>query len=1553
MTNNSGIEKTIQPIFSPAISVLNRMGYTRKFTLLWLMSLVAIAVVTYSLFSSLDRVIQPSQRELQGLLLIEPVFRTVQVIQLHRGLSTALLGGNETIRERRAAKGREAAEVFNAMEGKLPPRLTSGENFLRIKADWEKLRKEGPHWTADENFAAHTRLIEQLQSFEASVVDDYALILDAELDTYYLIDTNVNKLPHVLEYLGQLRAYGTGILARKQITERQQIKLNNLIALLDSALNELSINIEKTGRYSPTVRKSLLAAYDGIADLARQITDLVASDILAGHFATPPDVFLDMATAEIDKGYAQMYQALLPTTKALIEKRIARAENTLLMTVSSALLLFLLAVYFSVAMYYAIVGSIRSLVRSAHTFAEGDLGVRVKLNTRDELSRIGDSFNKMADGFSALLEARTQAVHDLYESEKLYHSLFENMLNGFAYCQMLFEQGQPQDFIFISVNAAFEAQTGLKNAVGKRVSEVVPGIRQSDPELFEALGRVSLSGKPERLEIYLNVMQQWFWMSVYSPENGYFVVVFDVVTERKRAEEDLRKSKDLLLSVVENAPVRIFWKDRDSRYLGCNTHFAKDAGYFSPDELTGKTDFDMGWKDQAKLYRADDEEVMNSGNAKLDYEEPQTTPDGNMIWLRTSKVPLRDKSNQVVGILGIYEDITERKRMETELLQLNSELEEKVLARTADLNQALLEADQANRAKSDFLSTMSHEIRTPMNGVIGMIDVLQQSSLNGTQMEMANIIHDSAFALLAIIDDILDFSKIEAGKLQIDYSPMDVAGTVEGVCETLTPLALEKGVELTLFTDPNIPSQVMGNAGRLRQILVNLANNAIKFSSGQARQGKVSVRAVLAESTPEQVTLEFRVADNGIGMDAATQARLFAPFTQADSTTTRIYGGTGLGLAISRQLANIMGGTIAVLSEPGEGSMFSVRLPFKLLPDGGRDLTRQDELAGLKPDLLAGLPCLVADGSGSMADDLAAYLEHAGAVVERAEGLAAIQQWIAGRPPGLCVVVIHTEGVHPLLDELRAAARARPNLDVRFVAIKRGGRRQCRVVAADLVCLDAEVMHRRAFLDAVAIAAGRAKQSAPEDKHGDVKAKSALSREDARRQGSLILVAEDNEINQKVIRQQFMLLGQTADIANNGREALERWLSGDYAILFTDLHMPAMDGYELTAAIRAAEKADSGKTRIPIIAFTANALKGEAERCIAIGMDDYLSKPVQLVNLKAMLEKWLPVAAAGHTPDLAAPSALPVHDGLTITERFVHTLETKAPPRSAGELAQEFQIQQIELKMQNEELRLAQIALEESRDRYLELYESSPIGYLTLTGSGQIAEANLTSATLFRMERTKLLHRRFDRFVAPEYRDHWHRLFMSMMKHAGAAINLALQRGDGSRFNAHLDCRREETGQAKPVLHIAITDLSERELDGAAMSAALTETISTPRSSFAPDQSLPLSGGGNIVLDVNVLKALIGDDDPMIREFLHDFRISAAKIAEELRTACAAGQAAAAGALAHKLKSSSRSVGALALGELCAAMEQAGRAGDAEALVVLLPKFEMELASVERFLDGY
>ncbi|MCX7171042.1 MAG: PAS domain S-box protein [Proteobacteria bacterium] len=722
------------------------------------------------------------------------------------------------------------------------------------------------------------------------------------------------------------------------------------------------------------------------------------------------------------------------------------------------------------------------------------------------------------------------------------------------------------------------------------------------------------------------------------------------------------------------------------------------------------------------------------------YELTARARDGKETAVSYNATTFYDRERRLQGVFAAARDITERKSLDQVLQDKNTELENAKVA-----------AEKASLAKSEFLATMSHEIRTPMNGVIGMIDVLQQSSLNGMQTEMAKVIHDSALALLVVINDILDFSKIEAGKLQMDCVPMCVADVVEGVCTGMDRMALKNRVELTLFSDPLIPAEVLGDPGRLRQILINLANNAIKFSGGQPRSGKVSVRAMLAESAAEQVTLEFRVTDNGIGIDEATQARLFTAFIQADASTTRNFGGTGLGLAISRQMVNIMGGEISVQSEPGKGATFSVHIPFTLpteLREPGQDLPG---LADLHPQLLAGLPCLVTGDTKGLADDLARYLADDNAAVKQATDLASVRRWIASRPAGPCVIVSDSAAGLPL-DDLRSAAGDYPEQQTGFVVIGRGQRRKPRLQDAHLVLVDGNALTRKSLRLAVAIAAGRAQVPEREDLPGAVIATPApLSREETRRLSRLILIAEDNETNQKVILQQLMLLGHTADIANNGSEALLRWQSGDYALLLADLHMPKMDGYELTAAIRTAE---AGKARMPIIAFTANALKGEAEHCLAMGMDDYLSKPVQLVDLKEMLKKWLPIVVSAPIVAEPAPAAVPI------------------------------------------------------------------------------------SAT-------------------------------------------------------------------------------------------------------------PLA------VDVNVLKALIGDDAAMLKEFLHDFRISAARIGVDLLAACAANQVAEAGALAHKLKSSAHSVGALALGKLCAAMEQAGKCGDAKTLVGLLPGFELELVSVEGFLDGY
>ena len=398
----------MQALFAPAIALLNRLGYTKKFTLLWLLSMVAIAVVVYSLFVSLERVIQPSQRQLEGLALIEPITRAVQETQLHRGLSAALRSGDETMRGRRAAQEQKTAAAFAAMQEKLPTSLTSSEPFRAILTGWERLREDGLNWKTEVNFAAHTSLIERLHAFDVFVADEYLLTLDPELASFYLLDTAINKLPHTLEHLGQLRAYGTGILVRRQLDEQRKAKLHTLVAELGTALKELKNNLDKTARHNPAVHDAVLAMSDGIAHSVRQVTDLAKTDLITGRFATSPSAFLDIATAEIDKSYAQLYGSMLPTAQFLIQERIARAKKTLYTSVGFALLAFLAVVYLSVSIYYAIIGGIQSLATSARDFADGKLDTRVRLDTQDELSWIGNSFNEMADSFNTMLKARRE-----------------------------------------------------------------------------------------------------------------------------------------------------------------------------------------------------------------------------------------------------------------------------------------------------------------------------------------------------------------------------------------------------------------------------------------------------------------------------------------------------------------------------------------------------------------------------------------------------------------------------------------------------------------------------------------------------------------------------------------------------------------------------------------------------------------------------------------------------------------------------------------------------------------------------------------------------------------------------------------------------------------------------------------------------------------------------------------------------------------------------------------------------------------------------------------
>ena len=545
-------------------------------------------------------------------------------------------------------------------------------------------------------------------------------------------------------------------------------------------------------------------------------------------------------------------------------------------------------------------------------------------------------------------------------------------------------------------------------------------------------------------------------------------------------------------------------------------------------------------------------------------------------------------------------------------LELERErLAERVAERTAaltesnrELARAREEADQANRAKSAFLATMSHEIRTPMNGVLGMLEVLAHEPLSEQQMDIVHTIRDSATVLLGLIDDILDFSKVEAGRIEIERSPMCLPDVIEAICASLLPVAWKAGVDLSLFVAPEAPAWVRSDEVRLRQVLFNLLGNAIKFSGGRPhKRGYVSLRVEVVSHAPLQ--LAFRVADNGIGMDESTLERIFKPFTQGEASTTRRFGGTGLGLAICQRLVALMGGEIHVQSRPDEGSTFEVVLPFEASASTGPAPTLE----------LAGLKCLIVARPGLEADDLRRYLEHAGAhaaIVDEREAT------LAGAPS--CELVVLREGSrgHGAGDDDVDAKSGSDSFDARSPGI---ARRRLRIEGTEVVMLERDALRRQVLVRAMARAAGRL---APEA------ARAASARRlvptpppsiaEARAQGRLILVVEDDAINQKVVLRQLALLGYAAEVASNGAEALRMWREGRYGLVLTDLNMPDLDGYSLAEAIR---KEETGRQRVPIIALTANAVRGEANRAQVAGMDDYLTKPIELKALQQRIERWL------------------------------------------------------------------------------------------------------------------------------------------------------------------------------------------------------------------------------------------------------------------------------------------------------------------------------------------
>jgi PAS domain S-box-containing protein len=656
----------------------------------------------------------------------------------------------------------------------------------------------------------------------------------------------------------------------------------------------------------------------------------------------------------------------------------------------------------------------------------------------------------------------------------------------------------------------------------------------------------------------------------------------------KQIQSSLQRSEAKFRSLGESSPDGIFMADTGGQWIYSNSQWAKLTGLSSNESLGN------GWT--GAIHPDDKTRILENWGKFLrdhtDFSEEfrLMTPAGDIRWVSCSTAPIQYEASgagQSAGCVGTFRDITRYKDVEDEL------------------RRAKTEAEAAVKAKGEFLATMSHEIRTPMNGVIGMTNLLMDTDMTSQQREYADTIQRSAESLLLLINDVLDFSKVEARKLIFETIDFNLRETIEGSLELMAETAQAKNIELAGFVLADVPTQLRGDPGRLRQVVVNLVSNAVKFTEF----GEVVVSVANLAETETHVDLRLEVRDTGIGIPLEIQPRLFQVFSQADSSTTRKYGGTGLGLAISKQLIESMGGQIGFTSAAGQGSTFwfTARFEKQIAPAAAK--ISDDEVN------LSDLHVLIVDDNDTnrriLENQMQAWGIPATSAAGAQEALETLQDATQERFD-VVILDMHMPGMNGIT--LAEVIKADPRTShARLIILTSLGKlmddEQLKRMGID-ACLVKPVKQTRLFQCLTGLFS---LPHEPEPARSNSAAAAVLPPKELR-----VLLAEDNIINQKVAVGLLRKIGYTPDVANNGREALEAVNRSCYDVILMDCQMPQMDGYEASRQIRLLEEANGGKPAY-IIAMTANAMKGDREKCLAASMNDYLSKPVKDSELKAAI----------------------------------------------------------------------------------------------------------------------------------------------------------------------------------------------------------------------------------------------------------------------------------------------------------------------------------------------
>lgn len=663
------------------------------------------------------------------------------------------------------------------------------------------------------------------------------------------------------------------------------------------------------------------------------------------------------------------------------------------------------------------------------------------------------------------------------------------------------------------------------------------------------------------------------------------------ITRKRRTLEALRESESLYQSLVETLPVNIFRKNREGRFTYVNRRFAELLGR-DVAELIGKTDWDLYPAELAEKYRFDDQAVIAAGRPISIVEENRTS-DGERTFVQVWKTPVFDYLGQINGTQAIFWDVTAEKMAGLEM------------------QRAKEAAEAASRAKSAFVANMSHEVRSPMNGILGVTDLLLSTQLGSEQHDYVRMVQESAEALLAVINDVLDFSKVEAGKIELDPQPFQLR---DRLGDAIRPLALRahmKGLDISVHTALDVPDRLVGDIGRLRQVLVNLVSNAIKFTE----RGEVLVEVAVESRERDAIVLHFQVRDTGIGIPPDKHASVFEAFEQADTSTTRRYGGTGLGLAITARLVLLFGGRIWVESAPEQGSTFHFTLPFEL------DRASEGESPELLPAEIAQLPVLVVDDHAQTRAVFTEQLQSWGlkpsAAATAHDAIAQIDAAAQrGEPWRLLLLDAHLPQIDgfALVEQLRERGHTIPTIMVLTPGVQAGLPGRCQSVGIAQYVM--KPLKPSELFDAIVSTLGPGPAAQQCLAGNSVPAPTTRS---AVRRPLRILLAEDSKVNQLVATRLLNQQGHEVIVVGDGRAAVEQFERQSFDLVLMDMSMPELDGLQATAKIRAIEQ--DGRQPTPIVALTAHDMPGDRERCLSSGMNDFVAKPVRPAELFAALDR--------------------------------------------------------------------------------------------------------------------------------------------------------------------------------------------------------------------------------------------------------------------------------------------------------------------------------------------